>query len=310
MLRMTTRSVRRYLRELSLVTELESLEVQPGGAHLWRIKPSERGRTVALRRTQAYALLAARRVFDVLRGSALYDEVDLALRQIEQVAHRPTGRTPPHADADAPLDDRFAYVPSLPRAYADRGEDVDAAFQAVSDRTVLRFRYGDASDGATTKGARVTAHPYALVLHGGTITCVARDVDRATTRAFVLDRMGDLRAAESERFQVPDDFAIADWLQGDFGVARAPRTVKLLIEFDPRVADTVRWRKGHPSQKNAVSRDGRVRVSLSVPETPEVLGRVRAWVMAFGAAATVIEPAELAGDVAAELRRAAARYGA
>src|SRR5580692_2056778 len=108
MLRMTTRSVRRYLRELSLVTELESLEVQPGGAHLWRIKPSERGRTVALRRTQAYALLAARRVFDVLRGSALYDEVDLALRQIEQVAHRPTGRTPPRADGDAHLEDRFA----------------------------------------------------------------------------------------------------------------------------------------------------------------------------------------------------------
>src|SRR5579863_10631798 len=47
MLRMTTRSVRRYLHELSLVTEVESLETSPGGPHLWRIKPSERGRTVA-----------------------------------------------------------------------------------------------------------------------------------------------------------------------------------------------------------------------------------------------------------------------
>src|SRR6185312_4727562 len=51
MLRITTRSVRRYLRELALVTELESIEVKPGAAHLWRIKPSERGRAVPLRRT-------------------------------------------------------------------------------------------------------------------------------------------------------------------------------------------------------------------------------------------------------------------
>src|SRR6516165_3579594 len=86
LLRMTTRSVRRYLRELALVTELESVELRPGGAHLWRIKPSERGRAVPLRRTQAYALLAARRVYDVLRGSALFDEIDVALRLVEQVA--------------------------------------------------------------------------------------------------------------------------------------------------------------------------------------------------------------------------------
>jgi predicted DNA-binding transcriptional regulator YafY len=309
-LRVTTRSVRRYLDELRKDTDLEHDAVRRGGEHIWRIKPSERGRTVALRRTQAYALLAARRVFDVLRGSALYDEVDLALRQIDQVAHRPMARTPPRADGDAHLEDRFAYVPPLPRAYGNRGEDVDAAFQAVADRTVLRFRYGDGSDGAPTRGARITAHPYALVLQGGTITCVARDVDRATTRAFVLDRMVDLQTTEAERFQLPDDFAIADWLHGDFGVALAPRTVKLMVEFDPRAADSVRARKVHPSQKNAVSRDGRVRASLSVPETPEVLARVRAWVLGFGAAAQVIEPAELVADVAAELRRAAARYGA
>jgi len=66
-LRVTTRSVRRYLHELGLITELESIPGRPGAAHVWRIKPSERGRNVALRRTQAYALLAARRVFDVLR---------------------------------------------------------------------------------------------------------------------------------------------------------------------------------------------------------------------------------------------------
>jgi predicted DNA-binding transcriptional regulator YafY len=319
MLRVTTRSVRRYLRELSLVTEVESVEVTPGGAHLWRIKPSERGRTVALRRTQAYALLAARRVFEVLKGSALFDEIDLALRQVEQVAHRPAARPTGDAPGDARLEDRFAYVPPMPRAYANRSEDVDAAFQAVAELTTLRFRYReDGADGG--KGIRVTAHPYALVLHGGTMTCVAHDISglpaadarsrRGVLRAFVFDRMSDLQAVDSERFDLPSDFALSEWLQGDFGVARTPRTLKLLVEFDPRAAEAVRARKVHPSQKVAVAPDGRVRVSLAVPENAEVVAHVRAWVLGFGSAARVVEPPELAEEVAAELRRAAARYGA
>jgi predicted DNA-binding transcriptional regulator YafY len=332
MLRITTRSVRRYLRELALITEVESIEVRPGGAHLWRIKPSERGRAVLLRRTQAYALLAARRVFEPIRGSALFDEIDVALRQVQQVAHRPAARPTSRVDApaDVPLDDRFAYVPMAPRAYANRSEDIDRVFQAVAELTVLRFRYRDAAseprddrrderrgegkDGKDLRdrGARITAHPYALVLHGGSIVCVARDLDRDAARAFAFDRMGDFDAAGGEareRFELPVDFDIADWLQGDFGVARAARSVKLLVEFEPRAADGLRTRRVHPSQKVAVAADGRVRMSLSVPESPEILDRVRAWLLGFGAAAHVVEPRELADDIAGELRRAASRYG-
>src|SRR5579859_3917215 len=140
MLRITTRSVRRYLRELALVTELESVEVRPGGAHLWRIKPSERGRTVPLRRTQAYALLAARRAFDVLRGSALFDEIDVALRLVEQVARRPAARpggVRGEVAGDARLEERFAYVPPVARTYANRSEDIDALFKAVAELSAM-----------------------------------------------------------------------------------------------------------------------------------------------------------------------------
>jgi len=315
MLRVTTRSVRRYMHELGLLTEVESVEVRPGAAHVWRIKPSERGRTVALRRTQAYALLAARRVFEVLRGSALFDEIELTFREVAQVAHRPvmqrsTMRPPGRGDAasDGHLEDRFAYVPSLPHAYANRSEDIDAAFQAVAELTVLRFRYRE--EGAEGgKGSRVTAQPYALVLHGGSITCLARDVDRATLRPFVFDRMSDVETSETDHFELPADFALSEWLHGDFGVARASRAMKLLVEFEPRAAAAVRARKVHPSQKVATAQDGRVRVSLTVPETPEVLARVRAWVFGFGSAAHVLEPRELATELAVELRRAASRYG-
>ena len=312
LLRVSTRSVRRYLRELALLTELEVVEVALGEGSMWRIKPSERGRAVNLRRAQAYGLLAPRRVFEVLRGSALFDDIDHAFRQLEQVAHRPTARTGTRGDvsAEARLEHRFAYVPPAPRARAGRGEDIDAVFQAVSDAAVLRFRYREDGEGHAdgAKRARITAHPYALVLHGGSVTCVAHDVDRALTRAFALETMSDLMTSESERFELPAEFQLEEWLQGDFGVARAVRTLKVMVEFEPRVADAVRGRKVHPSQRVAVAADGRVRASLVVPSEPRVMASVRGWVLAFGAAARVLEPRELADDVAAELRRALARY--
>ncbi len=309
MLRVTTRSVRRYLRELALVTEVESIEVRPGGAHLWRIKPSERGRSVALRRTQAYALLAARRVFDVLRGSALFDEIDVALRQIEQVAHRPFVRASVRGDiaSEARLEDRFVYVPSIARAYANRSDDVDRAFQAMAELSVLTFRY---REDASAREVKVRAHPYALVIHRGAIVCVARDVERASTRAFAFDRMSGLEAKSEDRFELPADFTIGDWLQGDFGVARSPRASKLLVEFEPRAADAVRARRVHPSQKLAVAADGRVRASFTIPDAPEVLAELKSWILSFGAAARVLEPPELVGEIADDLRRAADRYPA
>lgn len=314
MLRMTPRSVRRYLRELALVTELESIAVRPGGAHLWRIKPSERGRTVTLRRTQAVTLLAARRVFEALRGSALFDEVDVALREIEQVAHRPSPRVPGRparieaAAADVPLEERFAYVPPAAPAYASRAEDVDEVFRGLAELRVVHFRYREQPNHDLARAVRTSAHPYALVLHHGAIACVAHDIHLGAARAFAFERMSDVEASESDRFELPPEFTLADWLQGDFGVARAARTLKLLVEFEPSAADAVRARRVHPSQKLAVAPDGRVRASIVVPESADVVRRVRSWVLGFGAAARVLEPRGLADELALELRRAAERY--
>lgn len=314
MLRITTRSVRRYLRELALVTELESIAVRPGAAHLWRIKPSERGRAVLLRRTQAYALLAARRVFDVLKGSALFDEIDVLHREVRQVAQRPAVRAGVRGEApmEGRFEDRFAFVPPVARTFTNRTEDVDEVFRAVAELRVLRFRYhddGGASNAAKDpKGLRFIVQPYALVIHGGSLTCVAHHPAAGTARVFAFERMSDVEASESERYDVPEEFVLADWLHGDFGVARAPRTLKLLVEFDARAAETVRTRRVHPSQKLAVAQDGRVRASLTVPDCEEVMDRVRAWLLAFGAGARVFEPRELADEMARELKRAAARY--
>jgi len=300
LLRVTTRSVRRYLVELDRATELESVETTPGGAHLWRIKPSERGRTIALRRAQAYGLLAARRVFEPMKGSALYDELDVVMRQVLQVAQRPT-RTPGEVPADNRLEDRFLYVPSPARSYGARIEEIDALFQSVAELRVMRFRYR--APGLEGRGERVTSHPYALVVHRGAVFTIARDVERGSVRVFSFDRMSEVYPSDHERYELPPGFDASDYVHGDFGVAEAPGA-RVLVEFEPRAAEEIRARRFHPSQKIATAPDGRLRLSMTVPQNEEL----RAWLLSFGGAARVIEPDDLAREVAAELRRALGRY--
>jgi predicted DNA-binding transcriptional regulator YafY len=297
--------VRRYLHELSLIVDIESLETTPGGPHLWRIKPSERGRSVALRRTQAYGVLGARRVFDVLKGSALYDELDVAMREVMQIAHRPTrGAVKGEVPSDQRLEDRFLYVPAGPvRSYAHKIEVLDDVFHAVADLRALRLRYRAPGE----KARLLVLHPYAMLIHKGAVLVLGRDVERQEVAVMSLDRIDDTQPSDGEHFRLPRDFDLSEYLHGEFGV-RAPPTgtkpTRVLVEFEPSVGEEIRAQRFHPTQRIATAPDGRVRVSMNVVG----MEGVRGWVLSYGAAARVIEPAELAAEMAGELRRALARY--
>ena len=135
---------------------------------------------------------------------------------------------------------------------------------------------------------------------------MALDVERAEVRAFAFERMADVALRADERFALPADLRASDFAHGAFGVATQAAKVRVLVEFDARVADEVRARKLHPTQKIATAPDGRVRLSFTLPGA--LLPEVRRWVLGFADAARVIEPPELVADAARALAAAAKRY--
>ena len=297
------RSVRRYLKELKASTEIESVATTPGGARLWRKKASERGRTIMLRRAQGYALVATRQLFDVFKGSALFDEIELALREVLTLAQRPV-RASAKGDLafDLRLDQRFMLLGDLPRNYAPRSDELDALFNAVADLRVVTLRLRARAD---AKPRTITFHPWALLAHRGVISVVGKDTAAARLEVVPLDAVVDVRPSENERFTVPTDFDITAFFHGDQGIA-APAKRHAIVDFDARVADEVRARKVHPAQKQATAKDGRVRLSVPIADQKALV----AWILGFGDAAEVAEPPDLVLEVAQTLRRAAARYKA
>lgn len=297
-LRVSQRSARRYVTEMQDALQLEWVEPIPGGARVWRVKPGERGRAVVLRRGQAQALLATRRLFDPVRGSAFFDEVDLAFAELQKLAQRPSGRTgkSPEPLPDTTLPDRIAFLATPARIPSARSEEIDVTLQALSSgRAVTLAR-------RTAPEEKLVFFPYGLVFHQGTFVLVGwlEEARRLTILRF--EDTSDLELTE-KAFRVPDTFTLADYLHGDLGVA-LPEKTKMLVEFDPRVADVVRAKKVHPAQRIAQAPDGRVRVSAPMGDRT----LARAWVLGFGDAAKVLEPEDFATEIRETLTRAAARY--
>jgi predicted DNA-binding transcriptional regulator YafY len=298
----TTRSLRRYLQEVKRELELVAVRPKPGGPVHWKLAPGEAPRKVEVRRTQAYALLAARRLFEPMKGSALYDEIDMATQKLLGVARRP-GRGPNAGVADAGLEERFLYLPFAPKDYAAHTEALDDLFQAVADLRPLTCKYQRQKDG---KDERVTIHPYAMVLYKEAIYCVGLHVQKNDVRTFLLDRMRDTECATRERFQLPEGFSIDQYYEGQFGIFRGGEPRRVVVEFDPRVVEYVKTRRIHPSQVLVDLAGGGVRLEMTIGDLTEVA----TWVLGFGDKAFVVEPDDLRERVRGELAAALARYGA
>jgi len=299
-LQVTVRTLRRYLPEIARDYQLESTATRGGGALLWKIRSGEVARKVELRRTQAYALLAARRLFEPMRGSTLFEEIDLAVNKLLAFAQRP-GRGPNAGLADARLEDRFLYLPHAPKNYAEKTQELDDLFQAVSDLRPLTLSYRSATKSTEE---RITIHPYAMVLHRDSIYSVAFHVARGEVRTFLLDRMRDTECAVTERFELPADFNVEEYFQGEFGIWKSPTPKKVVIDFDASGAEYIRMRKVHASQKLQSLPGGGVRLTLTIGN----LLQMTSWVLEWGKRARVIEPPELVDAVRAELEGALERY--
>lgn len=296
-LHVSQRSARRYLAELTFDLEYESEGA--AGQKRWRIPAVDLPRRVAMRRTQAYALLAAKPLFSTMVGSTLYEEIDLAAQTLLAVARRP-GRGP-NAGVRGHLEERFRYVPFAPKNYAASAEDLDALFQAVADLRPLSCRCPRASDGVLE---RRLVHPFALVLYKDAIYCIAADASTGRVDALPLDAVRSARTLDDEHFTIPDDFALDDYVQGQFGLWRADgEPHQVVIELDTSVADNVLTRAVHPTQRVEEIEDG-VRLTFEIADLTEVA----TWVLGFGSLARVVAPDVLRTRVTEELTRALARY--
>ena len=328
------RTIRRDVNDLrSAGFEIESLTIAGRAAARLVEKTYS---NIAITRRERYTLLAIGSLFDVLRGTPLWEDVKSLQAKLAQ------RMTPEEREEHATFGERFAYVPDGGTKAYDGKEDVlDALLTGVLSRRIVRFAYRDAR-GRVRKG-RIA--PYTMVLYKHGLYVIGSRLrepgdkpdkpDRAppdlssqappspspdkSTHSppepiaplvvYAVERFTEADALRNAPFAVPAGFKIADVLNGAFGIHVAGPDAPLhraVIEFSADKAAFVRARIWHPTQTFEELPDGRVRLTFTCASLIPVVS----WVLEWGPHAKALEPPELVATVIAELDAARAGYDA
>jgi predicted DNA-binding transcriptional regulator YafY len=244
---------------------------------------------------EVLALAFGEDLLRTLEGTVFHDSIRSALAKIR------AGLGPELADYLAQLGQAFRVLPGPHKNYARFRDTIRALNDAVLARHTVRMRYRTGRTGQTSTRE---LDPYRVWYRSGGLYVVGFDHRTGEIRTFAVDRIGALEPTP-RRFRVREGFDFDAYIGGSFGVVAEP-ALRVRIRFDGSWANYVEERTWHPSQTLARLPDGGLELGMEVGGSQEL----RSWILSFGAAAEVIEPAGLRAEVLRDLGAALARYGA
>lgn len=267
-----------------------------GKRKVWRLVPTARRQSITLTTAQMMALFLSRRVFDFLAGTGFKEDLDDVFQKLEATLRRRD------AAAVRNLERKVFDVNEARHLYEGRIEDVGDIMTALLREERLRVTHEGVGGGRKT----FVLEPYTLLVYKKGLYLAGRSEGHGgELRTFALDGFRAVEWLRGQKFDVPADYEPAQLTEGAFGLIRGREAARVRIQFDEKVARYVQRRMWHPTQKFRKLPTGGVELTMQLRGTIEVVS----WVLGFGDKALVLEPPALRAEVAAELGRAAARYG-
>ncbi|MFA5029098.1 MAG: WYL domain-containing protein, partial [Candidatus Methylomirabilota bacterium] len=265
------------------------LTEKSNGRIVWKlIEGFRRIPALAFSPTELMALTFSRGLLRPLEGTQLQAALDSALSKASAALPDPG-----HAYLRQ-LDGLFAIGLGPHKSYRAHRETIDRLASAIGQHRTVQMRYFSASRNATT---RREVDPYRLWYAQGGLYLVAFCHRRQEVRLFAVERIRSL-AVTDHPFQLPLHFDLEAYVRDAIGVMRG-RPVAVELLFDRATAAWAKDRSWHPSQRSVLQKDGRLRLTLTVAATPELV----AWILGFGGGATVLRPGELKTAVRAAAER-------
>jgi predicted DNA-binding transcriptional regulator YafY len=241
--------------------------------------------TLQISEGELFALMVAEKALQQYRGTPFEHRLVSALRKLERAL--PDTISLNLADWDHTISFRTTAEPVVHVPVLAQLAD------AIQHRHQLRLGYRKPGARATEER---TVDPYHLANVNGDWYLFAFDHLRQAIRTFVPTR---IQSAEptGKSFQRPARFALEKQLRDSFGVHSREGDFEVVLRFDEAVADYLREKRWHPSQKNTELPGGTLELRLRLGSLVEV----QRWVLGWGGHVEVIAPPELVDG----LRRAA-----
>ena len=271
------RTLRRYLSDLREM-EMPLIDTGMGESRTISPDPNYRRSGVQLSLPEVLSLHFGRTLFTFLEGTQFAEDLQGAIERLEPAIPRA------HADLAKDLDRKFMAVPEHAKDYRDHGDLLDELITALLYENPVRAGYHK-PDGQPKK---YELEPYTLATYRQGLYVFARARADGKLKTFAVERFGKLERLRVEKFVVPSDYKPEAVLSDSFGITRGEPAQASAV-FDASVARFVRERTWHKSQTVQDLPDGRVRISLRVGVSQELVQ----WLLSYSGAVSVEGPEEL-----------------
>jgi proteasome accessory factor B len=237
--------------------------------------------TMQISEGEMFALLVAEKALQQYRGTAFEQPLISAFKKIAESL--PDTISLNLADWEQTISFRTRAEPIL------NLEIFDTLAKATSRRQQVEITYR--KPGQEKPETRIV-DPYHLANINGEWFLFGFDHLRNDIRTFAPGRIKDARLT-GKTFKRPEKFSVEKTLRDSFGVHSGKGRFDVVIHFDSAVADYIREKRWHPSQKLRSLPKGGVALEMQISSLPEV----ERWVLSWSGHAVPIAPPELIASV-------------
>jgi predicted DNA-binding transcriptional regulator YafY len=243
--------------------------------------------TLQITEGELLALVVAEKALQQYRGTSFEQPLLRAIRKMEQSL--PDTISVNLGEVDRTISFRTRAEPIL------NLEIFDALAKATAARKQIELTYRKPGQ---RQGEQRVVDPYHLANINGEWFLFGFDHLRKDIRTFVPARVQSVRTT-GKTFERSQKFSLERRLRDSFGVRSGEGEFEVVLRFNAAVADYIREKRWHDSQKTRDLRDGGVELRMRLSS----LAEVERWVLSWAGNVSVLRPRELAESV----RRAAQR---
>ena len=257
------------------------------GKSMWSVlETAKHSIPIPFNLTELMALYFSRGMMGVLKDTVLYDSLESLFDKIK------TTLPPAYIEYLGQIEKSLEVRTKPYKQYGELQDMIGRISEAVIQKKVVEIVYYTMS---RKKETRRKVAPYKIWFFDDTFYLIGNCGLRDGVRIFALDRIKTIQPTD-EPFEMPKDFNIDDFMKSSFGVFHG-EPVRVRIWFAADIAEYIREKTWHETQKIETQKDGSIIFEVEVAGMKEI----EFWVLKWGAKAKVLAPESLRDEIRSEI---------
>ncbi len=297
------RSLRRYmsdLKEIGIPVErksvpiLDPLDNERSSELEYRVSAEYQREGTQITLLEWISLNFGRNLFSFLKGTDFSADFSEALEKMSII------NIQNNRNLTNDLDRKFMNIAEHTKNHSDQSEIIDDIITCLLHQNSAEAFY--ARIGSPTK--TYTLHPYSLVTFRQGLYLFAWDIQAKQIKTFAVERFHKFKRNRKDRFEIPVEYKPQSIIKDSFGIIKGPKVYEVRLKFKRHASPYIQERTWHQSQTLEPSTGGEIILGLRVGIAYEL----KQWILGFGSDVTVLNPPELAEDIANTHRKAFQQY--